>query len=107
VIGRRPPFCFFDRFGVFEREPTPCEGRLVRCHLLPVQLLKRHHVYDPDDDRAWVWGCGGLMGASGHHGMFDYAKTIRIPRSAIPSKTEALAYEVGLIWYLDRTYGKR
>ncbi len=35
-------------------------------------------VYDP---RTWIWGCGGLTGLSGHHGMFDCSKALRVPRA--------------------------
>jgi hypothetical protein len=47
------------------------------------------------------------MGDSGHHGAFDHARTIWLPRSALPAEVEQLAYESGLLWFLDRTYGKR
>jgi len=47
------------------------------------------------------------MGNAGHHGMFDYARTIRIPRAALPADVEKLAVDAGLMWYLDRIYGKR
>jgi hypothetical protein len=61
----------------------------------------------PYDGRAWVWGCGGPMGLSGHHGMFDKSKRIRVPRCNIAEATEQLAAELGLSWYLDRSYGRR
>lgn len=67
----------------------PCDGRLVRCHLIPKRLLRQewrtaHHGQRPnderslpfrtlrelvDDPRTWVWGCGGPMGNGGHHGQ--------------------------------------
>jgi hypothetical protein len=86
----------------------PCSGRLVKCHLLPRQLLKREgYTWAIDDDRSWVPGCGGPMGNAGHHGMLDTSRTLRIPRSVVPSYVEELAEECGLGWWLDREYGPR
>ena len=108
----------------------PCDGRLVRAHLIPQSMLKREWsaskmgrgtsvgnglaaqrwrkqemlVWDP---RAWVWMCGGISGAAGHHGQLDFAKTLRIPRHRIPAGTEEMAVELGFGWWLDRTYGER
>jgi hypothetical protein len=99
----------------------PCDGRLVRAHLIPAQLLKRETnaavraramtqatqdmlVWDP---RAWVWMCGGPTGIGGHHGRLDYSRRLRIPRHRIPPETEEFAAELGLGWWLDRTYGER
>jgi hypothetical protein len=112
--------CFFARYAITNsaREMAPCAGRLVRCHLIPQRLLRttaeyrllrtrasrEHFLYD---DRLWVWGCGGLTGLSGHHGAFDSARTIRVPRVWIPAGTEQAALELGLLWYLDRAYGGR
>lgn len=86
-----------------------CDGRLVKCHLLPQQLLRRELgrgwrrvAMDP---RSWVWGCGGGVGVGGHHGALDYARTLRVPRERIPAATEALAAELGLAWWLEREYG--
>lgn len=59
------------------------------------------------DERAWRWACGGPMGNAGHHGMLDTARTLRIPRHAIPAETEEFAVEHGLGWWLDREYGER
>lgn len=85
-----------------------CDGRLVRVHLLPRQLLKRNGYADlVDDPRTWVVGCGGIMGNAGHHGQLDQSRTLRIPREAIPAETEALAEELGLSWWLGREYGER
>lgn len=92
-------------------DPGPCSGRLVKCHLIPQQLLRREH---PDTWRqhatnpaSWVWGCGGPMGNGGHHGQLDQARTLRIPRRNLPPSTEALAVHLGLGWWLDREYGQR
>ncbi len=101
------PACFLASHGVYERgDMPPCTGRLVRAHLLPVQLLKRNGLADKaPDPRAWVPACGGVCGDSGHHGAFDTARTLRVPRSAIPADTEQFAAELGLTWFLDREYG--
>lgn len=86
----------------------PCDGRLVRCHLIPRQLLRRHFGGSASvlwDTRTVVWGCGGITGCSGHHGAFDTARTLRIPREKLPAGVEAFAKAHGLTWWLDRTYG--
>jgi hypothetical protein len=87
-----------------------CDGRLVRCHLLPQQLLRRE--LGPrgwrrvaSDPRSWVWGCGGPVGCSGHHGALDYSRTLRVPRVMLPAGLEVLAEDLGLSWWLDREYG--
>ena len=100
--------CWLGAFGYLEHgDPmTPCSGRLVRCHLIPRQLLKQQH-HPEWDRRAWVWGCGGIVGNGGHHGMLDSSRTLRLRREAIPAGVEELAYELGLLWWLDRTYGER
>ena len=98
--------CWLALFGVMEHgDPMgPCDGRLVRCHLIPKPLLVRAQgkVWDR---RAWVWGCGGETGINGHHGMLDNSRTLRIPRGKLPTGLEALAQELELEFYLDRTYG--
>lgn len=89
-----------------------CDGRLIRAHLLPRQLLGRElgaaearaAVKDP---RSWVWACGGAVGVGGHHGQLDYARTLRVPRHRLPAGLEDLALELGLVWWLDREYGPK
>lgn len=93
--------CALARFSA-----RPCEGRLVRVHLVPRQLLRRVKRRDLiDDPRTWVWACGGPMGNGGHHGQLDQSRTLRFPRWAVPSSLEALMVELGLDWWLDREYG--
>jgi hypothetical protein len=86
--------------------PGPCDGHLIRGHLIAKQTIRREaqgaDLYDP---RCWVPICGGITGIGGHHGMLDYAKTIRIPRDALPPAVEEFAAEYGLVWWLERTYG--
>jgi hypothetical protein len=84
----------------------PCDGRLVKAHLIPKQLLRRERLpLWPDE--VWVPMCGGISGIGGHHGQLDHSRKLRIPREALPAPTEAFAAEHNLSWYLDRTYGMR
>lgn len=122
-----------------------CDGRLVRCHLLPKRVMRREYpegalwllgrpegvsqrVWRRDhleavvtipverrvgiatlefDERSWVWGCGGPCGNSGHHGMLDVARTLRVPRPLLPGGLEEFAASLGLSWWLDREYGEK
>lgn len=112
-----------------------CDGSLVRCHLIPKQVLKREfpkgafwvngqwareypqpaHTGEVrimarslhallNDRRVWVWGCGGAMGLSGHHGQVD-GLSLRVSRYSLPQALEEYAEELGLGWWLDRRYG--
>lgn len=87
----------------------PCDGRLVRCHLIPRQTLKRELNAGRsvlEDPRSWVWGCGGAMGAGGgHHGMFDTARRLRVPRHRLPPEFVEWCEGLGLGWYVDREFG--
>jgi hypothetical protein len=117
--------CFFQGQG-------PCDGRLIRAHLIPRSLLKRefpHGVLLEDgrwrkatryedrydlahrtwqllaaDPRSWVPCCGGPQGNGGHHGQLDHSRTLRIPRDQLPEAVEQFAAELGLTWFIDRTY---
>lgn len=97
----------------------PCSGGLVRCHLIDQALLAREfrHGFDgrssavlQADSRGWVWGCGGNTGLEGHHGRLDFAAhdstRLLIPRALLPEGAEAMAEELGLLWWLSRTYGE-
>lgn len=90
-----------------------CDGQLVRCHLIPRQLLKRQLKHDLSvaiairDPRSWVPGCGEPTGIGGHHGMLDQSRTLRIPREVLPAGVEEFAAEIGLEWWLDREYGPK
>lgn len=85
----------------------PCDGRLVKAHLLRRQVIEREApAADVWDVRAWVWVCGGPMGNAGHHGMLDAGqRLLRIPRVALPLGLEEFAEELGLTWWLTREYG--
>lgn len=92
------------------RRDVPCEGALIRAHLIPRQLLLRELAAEEsaaaiEDRRSWVPACGGIMGNAGHHGMLDTARTLRVPRDDLPRGLEELAAEVGLTWWLEREYG--
>ena len=126
------PGCFLAAFS-----GLPCEGALVKAHLIPKQLMRRTvpkgavridgvwqrpvealfilaDELDPprrtlrelqEDSRSWVPACGGLTGISGHHGMLDHSRLLRIPRFEIPEHVEEYARELGLMWWIDREYG--
>jgi hypothetical protein len=102
--------CWLARYGVHERGPMPpCDGRLIRAHLLPRQLLLRtlnpvEAVAAIDDPRSWVYACGGITGSSGHHGALDVARTIRVPYEHLPVGLLELADECGLGYWLEREY---
>jgi hypothetical protein len=88
----------------------PCDGQLVRCHLIPQQVLKRElnaGLSVLRDPRGWVWGCGGITGCSGHHGRADWAgvNRLHIPRDRLPVEFIEWVDELGLGWFVDRTYG--
>src|SRR5215207_1035996 len=98
-----PTDCYLARFS-----DRPCAGRLIKAHLIPRQLLRRElgASFEAHGD-TWVWACGGIMGNSGHHGMLDQSRTLRIPRIALPFYVEDFAAKHGLGWWLDREYGPR
>jgi hypothetical protein len=97
--------CFLAAFS-----DRPCAGRMQKAHLIRQQTIRRELRWRNDgedvaatlwDERVWRAACYR------HHTMLDQARTLRIPRSAIPAETEAYAGEFGLGWWLDRTYGLR
>lgn len=121
------PHCFFADWG-------PCDGFLIRAHLIPQQLLRRefrHGLLLEDgkwrkadryedryelpwrtaddlcnDQRTWVVCCGGPQGQAGHHGQLDGYK-LKLVREDLPAAVEEFAEQYGLVWYLDRRYGLR
>ena len=88
--------CFFAQFS-----SEPCSGRMERAHLVRAQTIRR----EVGRARAVIW-CPAVWrhACFRHHWMFDQAKTLIVPRSAIPADTEQWAAEHGLTWWLDRTY---
>jgi hypothetical protein len=59
-----------------------------------------------DDPRCWVWGCGGPMGNGGHNARMKPDGPLPVPRGRLPAGLEEFAAELGLVWWLDRTYGE-
>lgn len=93
----------------------PCDGVLIRAHLIPRQLLKREgfELY-AESPATWVMACGGPMGNAGHHGMLDTGhRPLRLPRAAIPAAVLEMAHELDALLgdrhpfaaYLDREFG--
>lgn len=106
-------YCWLEEHGVHERgEMPPCEGRLIRAHLLRQQVIVKNVRGCTSrspllwDERLWVWACGGRTGIGGHHGMFD-GKAIKVARVKLPPELEEIALELELDWWLDKTYGRR
>ena len=102
--------CWLAVWGVSERGAmTPCDGRIVRAHLIPRRVILRELASEIapaviDDPRSWVPACGGPMGNGGHHGQFDWARSLRIPATHLPSGVWVLAETHGLTWWLEREY---
>ena len=107
----------------------PCDGSVIRAHLIPKQRIKRERDSAlarrrrgepalPHDEallassesalvwssRCWVPMCGGPMGNGGHHGKFD-AGFLRIARAEVPETVVAFARRHGLEWSLEADYG--
>jgi hypothetical protein len=123
--------CWLAEHGVHESgSMPPCDGALVKAHLIPKRLLKgvwkkvhhdRYHTFTELpfdfvrtyksrekfiwDPAGWVWACGGIVGNAGHHGMLDSSRTLKVPRMELPPDTELFAANVGLAWYLDHEFG--
>jgi hypothetical protein len=89
----------------------PCDGRLIRAHLIPQQKIKRAVRGDERtlkdwlaDERGWVPCCGGPMGLSGHHGALDVSRKLRIAWEQLPPGLVEFATELDLLPWLERTY---
>jgi hypothetical protein len=130
MARRVTPRCWLAEHGVYvptaHRGPEPmppCDGRLVKAHLISKQQLRRlwrevHHGRHDQrralpvakledllaDPRTWVPACGGPAGNGGHHGMLDHSRTLRVPFEALPAETIALAAELGMHGWLEREY---
>ena len=100
------PSCWLAQFTF-----TPCGGRLQAAHLIPKQQIKRVlalQTIDDTDAYLMLWDARVTRPACvAHHVALDAACTIRIPRTDIPAETEEYAGELGLGWWLERTYGPR
>jgi hypothetical protein len=119
------PECWFKRLP----DAGPCEGyRIVRCHLVSQQELKKlwrhyhHRAGGPapwpwpefgslrdllEDPRTWVWGCGYSSAHRGHHGQFKPDGPKGIPLSLLPEGYTRLMAELGLWWYVERTFNRK
>lgn len=99
--------CYLAMNGEIENgKPMPsCHGPLIRAHLIPKQRIRKVSGADVWDRRSWVWACGGDQGCSGHHGMFDTSKRLRLPADRLPPGVIEFAAEHGLTWSLARDYG--
>jgi hypothetical protein len=83
-------------------------------HVLPKQLLKREfprrHVREDGSvrtlDDLLMDPRNGLLLARYHHDALE-ARMLVVPRSRLPVRVEEFAGELGLGWYLDRTFGER
>lgn len=102
--------CWLAAHGIHESGTMPpCDGRMARVHLIPQTILKRTDavrsgglaLFDP---RLWRWACGGIMGCTGHHGMFDMQKTLRVPFEALDDELLDLAESIGVGWWIERSY---
>jgi hypothetical protein len=84
------------------------------------EFQSRHiHLFGTLEDLMWhpdSWrpACGGITGIGGHHGKFDFARSLKVPRWAIPEETEELAKWMDVALgrevfgvFLDREYGPR
>lgn len=78
--------------------------KVERAHLEATGLEYRSLHALISDPRIWRWGCGGPTGIGGHHGKVDGLQ-LRISRYKLPQSVEEFADELGITWWLDRTYG--
>lgn len=98
--------CWLAHHGLMEHgdEMPPCDGSLVRVHLIPRQLLRREHLPQLDP-RTYVYACGGITGGpGGHHALLDSSRRLRVAYDDLPVKVIEFAAENGLEWYLEREY---
>ena len=102
------PACWLAAHGVMENgDPMPpCQGLLIRAHLISQQELRRQGLaLTTGDRRTWVMACGGISGIGGHHGLFDYGRRLlRVAFDELPPDVFEFAQEHGLIPWLERTY---
>ena len=99
------PECWLAQHGRMEHDDPmpPCEGRLIRAHLIPQWLLHREGL-EAGDPATYVMACGGLTGLTGHHGMFDVSRKLRVPLNALPEETKQFAIEHELAAWVARNY---
>jgi hypothetical protein len=85
---------------------TPCDGRMDRAHLIPRQLMRRELKGRPDLPALLVDGRGWMPACRKHHSAFDTARTLRVPRYALPEAVERFAEGLGLLWWIEREFGE-
>jgi hypothetical protein len=110
---------------------VPCDGLLDAAHLIRGQKIR--HAFPLG---AWRWPGGewipttradvlhdalevktvdelvydpsiGVPACRRHHGMLDTARTLRIPREALPEGVTEFARAYGLLWWIDTEYTHR
>ena len=114
--------CFFEGWP----GAGPCDGRLIRAHIVPRSLLKSSFYYGVvledgawrklgrtedrydlehrslqdlvDDERSWVPCCGGMVGLAGHHGLSRIAWLCRAKRSRRVLRSSLLSLACRGIW---------
>lgn len=92
------PECWLKAFA----PDVPCDGRMEAAHLIRAQLIRR----EVSRDRLIVWTPAVWRPACHrHHLLLDSARTLKIPRSALPPETEQWGADHGLTYWLDREYG--
>jgi hypothetical protein len=97
------PVCFF---ATGWPDAGPCDGRLIRAHLVRQQVLTREgHDAARFDPRSWIWCCGGPgYGNAGHHGMLDNGQ-LRIGIERLPEPFLELMRELSMTWFVVKHYG--
>lgn len=102
--------CWLAAHGHMEHgDPMPpCEGQLIRAHLIDQQELRRRGLaLAAGDPGTFVLACGGISGLGGHHGAFDVSKKLRVAFADLPDETIVFAIEHDLMPWLERTYNGR
>jgi hypothetical protein len=95
------PRCFFADWDV-----GPCDGQLVRAHLVKRQALRRAgHAEAITDPRSFVWCCGGPQGNGGHHGKLDSGQ-LRVGIERLPLGFVELMRELSMTHYIVKFYGR-
>jgi len=95
------PRCFFADW----EDTGPCNGQLVRAHLVKQQVLTREgHDEARFDPRSWIPVCGGPQGNAGHHGKLDGGQ-IRMGIERLPDGFLELMAELSMTWYVVKHYG--
>ena len=106
-MSEHHPDCWLAQHGHMEKDDPmpPCEGRLIRAHVISQQELRKRGLEKyTGDPSTYVLACGGLTGLTGHHGMFDMSKKLRVRFGELPQATLDFALNHNLTRYLERNY---